>query len=70
MKKPTLVENRLTARRQADPLIWTSTPVRIERTIIGTPSNGKRFLRGMRLLPPRAGMIATLLKDVFPTGTK
>ena len=34
MKKPTLVENRLTARRQADPLIWTSTPVRLERTIL------------------------------------
>jgi hypothetical protein len=34
MKKPTLVENRLTALRQADPLIWTSTPVRLERTIL------------------------------------
>ena len=44
--------------------------VRIERAIIGTPSNGLRFLRGMRLLPPRAGMIATLLKGVFPAETR
>ena len=29
MKKPALIENHL-----ADPLIWTSTPVRIERTIL------------------------------------
>src|SRR5712692_1212765 len=30
--------------------------------MIGLPANGRMFLRGMRLLPPRAGMMATITR--------
>ncbi|MNN92854.1 hypothetical protein D3C81_2112020 [compost metagenome] len=33
----------------------------MDQAIIGLPQNGLMFLRGMRLLPPRAGMIASFM---------
>ena len=34
----------------------------IGQAIIGFPQNSRTFLRGMRLLPPRAGMMATFMQ--------
>jgi hypothetical protein len=34
-------------------------------SIIGRPRNGRMFLRGIRLLPPRAGIIANAFSFVF-----
>jgi hypothetical protein len=34
---------------------------RIGYEIMGFPANGRTFFLGMRLLPPRAGMIAIVL---------
>ena len=33
----------------------------IDRAIMGTPQNSRTFLRGILLLPPRAGIIAVLI---------
>jgi hypothetical protein len=32
---------------------------------MGLPQKSRTFFRGIRLLPPRAGMIAMLLKERF-----
>src|SRR5258708_40329128 len=34
--------------------------------MIGLPAKGRMFLRGMRLLPPRAGMTATIISSREP----
>ena len=41
------------------PALWAA---RMLWAIMGLPLNGRMFLRGMRLLPPRAGMIHRVIK--------
>lgn len=48
-----------TITRSKQPL---SRAAAMEWAMIGLPANGRMFLRGMRLLPPRAGMIATFIR--------
>jgi dTDP-4-amino-4,6-dideoxygalactose transaminase len=48
-----MVTTQDAALARAAPMAWP---------IMGTPAKGRMFLRGMRLLPPRAGMIARLMR--------
>src|SRR6266702_8037532 len=50
-----------------DTTTWLKQPLcraaSIDQAIFGFPQNSLMFFRGIRLLPPRAGMIATLMKE-------